>query len=81
MVQRRFIAGAVCPRCGQLDKIVVIVGDDQQKRECIECGFSDDQPGMPEAKEPKTRVNRAKSRMIDTDTQVVQLVDFPTTKK
>lgn len=75
MVQRRFIAGAVCPRCGELDKIVVVVGDDQQKRECIQCGFSDDQPGMPQVAEPKTRVNRAKSRMIDTDTQVVQLVD------
>ncbi len=81
MAQRRFIAGAVCPRCGELDKIVVIVGDDQQKRECIQCGFSDDQPGMPQAQEPKTRVNRAQSRMIDTDTQVVQLVDVAVTKE
>tara|TARA_B110000444_G_C18783555_1_gene568689 strand:+ start:992 stop:1237 length:246 start_codon:yes stop_codon:yes gene_type:complete len=80
MVQRRFIAGAVCPRCGELDKIVVIVGDNDQLRECIRCGFSDNQPEMPEVQEPRTRVNRAKSRMIDTDTQVVQLVDVPTIK-
>lgn len=79
MVQRRFIAGAVCPRCGELDKIVIVIGDDSQKRECIQCGFSDDQPELPQTEEPKTRVSRAKSRMIDTDEQVVQLVDKPKT--
>jgi uncharacterized metal-binding protein (TIGR02443 family) len=75
MVQKRFVAGAVCPRCGELDKIVVFRVNDQQQRECIRCGFSDLPPdsGLPE--EPKTRVSRAKSRMLDTEVQIVHLSD------
>ena len=45
MGRRRFIAGAVCPRCAKMDKIVVDLDTDQ--RECIACGFSEARPGMP----------------------------------
>lgn len=41
--RRRFIAGAVCPRCGDMDKIVVDAETD--RRECIACGFSEERPG------------------------------------
>ena len=41
--RRRFIAGAVCPRCAQMDKIVVNLDTDQ--RECVACGFSEARPG------------------------------------
>jgi uncharacterized metal-binding protein (TIGR02443 family) len=41
--RRRFIAGAVCPRCARMDKIVVDLDTDQ--RECVACGFSEGRPG------------------------------------
>ena len=41
--RRRFIAGAVCPRCAQMDKIVVDLDTDQ--RECVACGFNEGRPG------------------------------------
>ena len=41
--RRRFIAGAVCPRCAQMDKIVVNL--DTNQRECVACGFSEERSG------------------------------------
>lgn len=39
--QRRFIAGAVCPGCGQMDKLKAWVSDEIQHRQCVACGFTD----------------------------------------
>ena len=40
MLKRRFIAGAVCPRCAGMDKIVMYDADDGTRyRECVSCGF------------------------------------------
>ena len=37
---RRFIAGAVCPKCAEMDKTVMYrVSDVEQVRECVRCGF------------------------------------------
>jgi hypothetical protein len=41
-VRRRFIAGAVCPRCARMDKIVVDL--DTDRRECVACGYSEPRP-------------------------------------
>ena len=49
---RRFIAGAVCPRCGLMDKIVVEAGGEE--RLCVSCGFTDARPEDSPADEPKT---------------------------
>lgn len=41
--RRRFIAGAVCPSCGEMDRIVIeALGGDQTTRRCVACGFSDE---------------------------------------
>ncbi len=72
--QRRFIAGAVCPRCGKMDKIVV--DSSSQTRECIDCGFSEARPapaGQPS--ELPTRVSRAAARRVETAAEPVTLVD------
>jgi uncharacterized metal-binding protein (TIGR02443 family) len=58
-LQRRFIAGAVCPQCSEIDKIVMY--DDaagQRVRECVRCGYKDalDENGNPT--ELVTRVNQ-----------------------
>lgn len=54
MKGRRFIAGAVCPACGAMDRIV-LVGDGRE-RHCVDCGHVD---GLPVAasREVRTRVS------------------------
>ncbi len=45
--RKQFIAGAVCPECNVLDRLVVeyaaVVADEPplSRRRCVECGFSD----------------------------------------
>lgn len=69
---KRFIAGAVCPRCGAMDRIVV--SSDGESRACIACDFSDDRPSDTPKPVP-TRVTRASARRIETQAQVVRLLD------
>ncbi len=69
---RRFIAGAVCPRCGAQDKIVVDTETDT--RECVSCGFSDLRP-QESPVEPATRVNRPAARLVETTPEAVRLVE------
>ena len=81
--RRRFIAGAVCPRCALMDKIVVDLDTDQ--RICVSCGFSEARPGLPAADassggvhkpvEVTTRVTRAAARRVETPAQPVTLID------
>ncbi len=72
---RRFIAGAVCPRCGLKDKIVIDA--DADLRRCVSCGFSEERPDVGPAGEPLTRVSRAAARRIETPPEPVTLVDPP----
>ena len=69
---RRFIAGAVCPRCGLMDRIVV--SGDGEERSCIDCGFSDDRP-VHTPDQLSTRVTRPAARRVETESQVVRLLD------
>lgn len=68
---RRFIAGAVCPRCGLMDKLVVEVGGSD--RECVSCGFRDSRP-VEVSRELTTRVNRPAARRVETPAEPVTLV-------
>jgi uncharacterized protein len=38
---RRFIAGATCPRCRALDRIVVEEHNGVRRRRCVSCGHAD----------------------------------------
>ncbi len=78
--RRRFIAGAVCPRCGAMDKLVVDM--DTQRRECVACDFSEERPvdaparEVPTApREVPTRVTRGVARRLDTPAEAVTLID------
>ncbi|MFT5709518.1 MAG: putative metal-binding protein (TIGR02443 family) [Halioglobus sp.] len=74
MKNRRFIAGAVCPRCAAMDKIVVDLESDA--RECVACGFTDGRPGDPAvSQEVPTRVSRGVARRVETKAEPVTLVD------
>lgn len=39
--KRRFIAGAVCPRCSAMDSIMVYDDDGVDVRACVECDFKE----------------------------------------
>lgn len=78
--RRRFIAGAVCPRCALMDKMVVDLDTDQ--RICVSCGFTEARPGLPAAATPApaatelpTRVSRAAARRVQTPAQPITLID------
>ncbi len=71
--RRRFIAGAVCPRCGAMDRIVVDM--DTQRRECVACDFSEARPEDSAATELPTRVTRPAARRVETPVEPVTLVD------
>lgn len=61
MRNKRFIAGAVCPQCKQVDKIFVYLSDDDKKhRACASCGFQDsiDEEMASRQEEIPTRVNQ-----------------------
>lgn len=46
--RKRFVAGAVCPRCGVQDRIRSWDTDDgRQCRDCVECGFEDSMAAAP----------------------------------
>lgn len=57
---KRFIAGALCPACQQMDKIVMYDEDGIRWRECVSCGFKNKLETLPadEVKEVATRVNQ-----------------------
>ena len=67
---KRFIAGAVCPRCGLQDKLLVDIKAGE--RECVNCGFHDTQ-AMQTPVEPKTRVTRPAARRLDTPAEVIRI--------
>ena len=84
--RRRFIAGAVCPRCALADKIVVDL--DTDRRECVACGFAEARPGdksaapadplqVPAGAAPElpTRVSRPAARRVETPAEPVRLLD------
>ena len=72
--KRRFIAGAVCPRCSQMDKIVAFNEGGKDYRECVSCGFKEPLHLQSPARELDTRVNRS-ARDIERQTRVVRLLD------
>lgn len=60
--QKRFIAGAVCPRCAALDKVVAYHKDGADFRECVACGFVDQLSMGASAPLPDTRVSKSERR-------------------
>lgn len=67
-MHRRFIAGAVCPKCEQMDKIYVEGAGDVAK--CSACGYELQQPGEQE--------ESAQIQEQQSPDQVVTLVNFKT---
>ena len=67
----RFVAGAVCPSCQEMDRMVIDGSTDE--RRCIVCGFVAARPDAG-ATMPATRVTRAAARRVDTAAEAVRLL-------
>lgn len=70
---KRFIAGATCPKCGEIDCIQSYRDEQKQLliRECVECDYSDalsENVNVPN--ELQTRVN--KEQKPEVETQVIR---------
>ena len=83
MSKKRFIAGAVCPACSELDKIQMWDEDGVPHRECVGCGYADtlNEQGQSVPKEIGTRVNKPAVKPADPKVQSVQFFPNPKLKK
>ncbi|MCV2401809.1 YheV family putative metal-binding protein [Marinomonas sp. C2222] len=85
MTVKRFIAGAVCPRCSEMDKIRAWRSDEEEKqyRECISCGYEDAQSTKIEAQSPElpTRVNTPHTSEPAAEEMVINFIPNPGTTK
>ncbi|MFT5116866.1 MAG: putative metal-binding protein (TIGR02443 family) [Kiritimatiellia bacterium] len=70
--KKRFIAGAVCPRCSEMDKLVTYKEGDKEFRECVSCDFHDEMRFQQNQREVDTRVN-VSSEQAKVETQVLML--------
>lgn len=70
---KRFIAGAVCPKCAEMDRLVSYSNDEGTFKECVACGFIEKQIVQVEQSELDTRVNHAPEQ-IDEGAQVVKII-------
>ena len=74
MSRRRFIAGAVCPECRALDRLVVEDRDGQRLQRCVECGFERlEQPG---SSLPRGRLDGNTENPVEAD--MVRVVEVRT---
>ncbi|MAD06449.1 MAG: hypothetical protein CMP86_03440 [Gammaproteobacteria bacterium] len=82
-LKRRFIAGAVCPQCRALDRLVLESSADgsQQRRRCVACGFSEsmDAPNASAGAMPRARFER--SRAASVEHQPVKILDPSLTQR
>ena len=72
--KRRFVAGAVCPRCSEMDKLVVYSENGKDYRECVACGYKEDMRFKPVTRELQTRVNQTEEEKRDA-VQVINILD------
>ena len=70
--KKRFIAGAACPKCAAVDKLMMYKEDDKEFRECVACGFKDEMRFKAAPRELQTRVNVTEEEK-KTETQVLVL--------
>lgn len=72
--KKRFIAGAVCPKCSAMDRIVMFKLNGKDYRECVACNFSDVLHVQTPARELETRVNITPEEKI-AQTQTIKIID------
>ena len=71
--KRRFVAGAVCPRCSEMDKLVVYNEAEKDYRECVSCGFKEEIRLQVASGELATRVSQTEPQK-GGDVQVINIM-------
>ncbi|WP_415882994.1 YheV family putative zinc ribbon protein [Neptuniibacter sp. QD72_48] len=83
-VIKRFIAGAVCPRCGEMDCIRTYRDEEREYKECVRCDYEDSMrlDGQPDTavEELETRVNRENKPEIEEGAQPLMFTVNPGAK-
>ncbi len=84
-ITKRFIAGVVCPKCGEMDKIRMYRDeDDTELRDCVACGFTETYTQHKEAKaateeplyeELTTRVTPVGKILLDDEEVPLKIMD------
>lgn len=72
---KRFIAGAVCPRCGEMDRLMSYSKDGQTIRECVACDFSEGLVANVAPSELETRVNQFQDESDKDQISVVNIIE------
>ena len=72
----RFIAGAVCPKCSEVDRIVVKEEGDRSHRFCVSCGFTDDKPEAPTAPSAALKGRLEKSIVSKGEPKKLKIIDL-----
>lgn len=72
---RRFVAGAKCPQCQAVDKVVMFRESGIQYRACVSCGYRDEMAFERSFRELETRVNRTPDERLD-EVAPVRIVDL-----
>jgi uncharacterized protein len=70
----------VCPRCGEMDKLVVYSEKGKDFRECVSCGFQEEMRFQNSPRELDTRVNRSDEEKLH-ETTVVKVLDSDKTSE
>ena len=83
--EKRFIAGAVCPRCGEMDSLVTWENESKQVfRACVSCNFEDQlTDSLPLAtSDLKTRVSEGalEKIVLEQDVKPLTILPSPDTK-
>lgn len=91
LIQKRFIAGVVCPKCGEMDKIRMYRDDnDSEIRDCVACGFNETYSQHQEAttstteplyEELTTRVTPVGKTLLDEEEKPLRIMDPGTHRK
>ena len=63
-VQKRFIAGATCPECQLVDKIVVYQQEGTEFCECVRCGYQQQQSRTPKPVKPAPKEREQVIRIV-----------------
>ena len=74
MIRKRFIAGASCPSCKEIDKIFTYEEAGKTFRACTRCEFNEEMRFQQHKTEITTRVNTSKVER-EKQTQVVRFLD------